>query len=456
MGCPFHNSGNQDDEDSQDSPPASKGVPRRQFTKAALAIGGSAALSACLEREFGSSGSATPTSSPEFPEGPDDPDKTYPSRQFRWNDVLAKDPHGGTVAARHQLILLLDYAGNWPPDEEDRTVVETALTTAEQAFQRGTGGDVSAIQTKGLLYLLGYSRSYFDRYDESLPESVDLPRARELLQKLDEDPSNADEYDAALILTSDYASLLLSVEQALFGESGSLNGVDIETDLSSVFEVGDRRTGFMGKGLAQEADHDQIPEKAPLSMGFSSAFDDTLPNEDKVTIEDGPFVDATTLQVSKLVLDLDSWYDRDHDDRVELMFSPEHTAEQVGETGSGLGDHSAITTEIVDDVDAHAKNEGRLGHGQKTARARDESFELIILRRSEGINTDDSRTAFNFTSIQQGMSDFIETREAMNSTDFDEVDQSEHGILDFLEVTNRASLLVPPRSMRAFPRPRPQ
>lgn len=451
MPCPFHN-GNEGD-DGQESRPDTRSddVPRRQFVKAALAIGGSAALSACLEREFTSTETG---SSPNFPRGPDAPDESYPSRQFRWNDAMAKDAHGGTVAPRHQLLLFLTYDGSWPPGEEERETVETALNTVERAYQRGTGGDVSAIQTKGLLHFLGYSRSYFDRYEESLPKSVDLPPAREMLQTLGEDRSNADEYNAVLVLTSDYASLLLSVEEALFGNADSLNDIDVTSDLSGVFEVADRRTGFMGRGLAQEAD-DEVPEKAPLSMGFSSAFEDTLPSEDKVTIEDGPFEGATTLQVSKLVLDLDSWYERDQADRVELMFSPEHTPEQVGPTGGGLGDHSQITNEIAENTDEHAETKGRLGHSQKTARARDDDFEPIILRRSEGINTDDDRTAFNFTSVQQGISDFVKTREAMNGTEFDEVDQSEHGILDFLEVTNRASLLVPPRNMRAFPQPRP-
>jgi hypothetical protein len=453
MPCPFH--GGDDGDDSQrrrDGPPgaASDDVPRREFVKAALAIGGSAALSACLDREFG--GTET-DAGPSFPEGPDDPDEAYPRRQFRWNDAMAKDPHGGTVAPRHQLLLFLDYAGSWPPSDDERGTVESALTTVERAFQRGTGGDVSAIQTKGLLHSLAYSRSYFDRYDEPLPESVDLPPAREVLRTLGEDPENADEHDAMLLLTSDYASLLLSVEAALFGDADSLNGLDVAEGLTPVFDVADRRTGFMGRGVASDA-AEQVPENAPLSMGYSSAFEDTLPSEDKMTIEKGPFAGGTTLQASKLVLDLDAWYDREEADRVELMFSPEHTPEQVGETGSGLGDHSGITTDLVESADDHAE-QGRLGHSQKAARARDDDFEPVILRRSEGINTDDDRTGFNFTSVQRRMSDFLDTREAMNGEAFDDVDTAEHGILDFLEVTNRASLLVPPRELRAFPRPQP-
>jgi hypothetical protein len=132
------------------------------------------------------------------------------------------------------------------------------------------------------------------------------------------------------------------------------------------------------------------------------------------------------------------------------------TYDDVGET---LEDDSGITEEIVDDLDATAWNEGRLGHAAKTARARNDDFEPIILRRSEGVNNAfhrDGVVGFNFTAAAESMADFVETRRAMNAADLEEhVEADDNGLLSFIEVTNRATFLLPPRRHRALPTPRP-
>ena len=59
-----------------------RGVSRREFIKAAVAIGGASALAACTQRE----------KVPDLETGPDDP-SSLPERQHEWGPYLAKDDH---------------------------------------------------------------------------------------------------------------------------------------------------------------------------------------------------------------------------------------------------------------------------------------------------------------------------------------------------------------------------
>jgi len=434
---------------------SSRGIPRREFVKSAVAIGGASALSACLQWE----GTAE-ASDPEFPQGPDDL-SALPDRQHAWGNYIVRDAHGNTVLPEHQVLLFLDYAQPGAPTAEDRETVEAALATLDRAFQRGTGGDVGASINRGLVSTIGYSPSYFDRFDADLPADIDLQRPEEVLEAVDEDPEKADHYDALLLLSADFGSILLSAEEALFGELDTVNGVDVEASLEGVFEKAERRTGVVGKGLpAEKLDEERIPEHAPLSMGFKSGFRDSLPSEDAVTITGGPFDQATTQAVSRLRIDLGDWYDHDDGTRKDLMFGTQHSHEDIGETAEPLGGDSGVTEERAENVEAHGHEHGRIGHTAKTARARDDDFEPRILRRSEGVATDvpeEGVTGFNFTAVQEGIEDFVETRKTMNPGEYDaDVEDPHHGIIDYLETRSRATFLIPPRSLRALPSPRPE
>jgi hypothetical protein len=421
-----------------------RGLSRRDFVKAAVAIGGSAALAACADREGFEPDPKTPT----YPTGTDP--ETLPERQHAWADYLVRDRFGNTVNPQHQLLLFLDYVGETPPTDDERTMVSDALQTVERAVQWGTGTATDTVENEGVLFTLGYSPAYFERTG-GRPESVALPSATEVIDELDEDAA-ADGVDAVLVLASDYGSILLAIEQALFGEAEHLNGEAMPATLSGVFERRDRRTGFVGHGLpAERLDHEDIPEESPLSMGFKSGFHDNIPPEDKMTLQDGPFAEGTTQLVSRLALDLDSWYDRDHDERVSLMFSPHHSPEEVGDAGVGLAQDSGITEEMTEDLESKAREHGCLGHTQKTAAARDDDFEPRILRRSEAVATDADGVEFNFTAVQRTIEDFVRTREAMNRPDTEDVPEECHGILPFMEVKTRGTYLIPPRSRRALP-----
>jgi deferrochelatase/peroxidase EfeB len=446
MPCPHsHRDAPSDDGGSDDEQ-----LSRRQMIKAAVAIGGASGLSACLDREVSARGTPTPTEQ-QFPTGPADL-STLPERQHAWVDWLVRDRFGNTVLPQHQTILLLDYVGPDLPDADAREAVESVFRTIERAYQRGTGGDESAVQHEGLLFAVGYSPSYFDRFDDDLPDEIDLPTPEQVMNDIGEDDPTADDADAVIHLAAGYGSILLTAEQALTGDVEAVNGISVTESLADYFEVADRRTGFFGRGQpAQRYDADDIPESAPLSMGFKSGYLDTLPSENRITIRDGPFAGGTTMQVSRLEHDLDSWYDHDHSERTHRMFSPEHGSDDVGTVGEDLASASRTSEDIVEA--ANDADTDVVGHGQKIAHARDDSFQQPIMRRD--FNPTDT-PGLHFDSWQRDIEEFVDVRRAMNGEHMDtDVADENDGILAFTEVTNRGTFLMPPRSLRALPAPNP-
>ncbi|WP_227134023.1 Dyp-type peroxidase [Halorubellus salinus] len=422
-----------------------RGLDRREFVKSAVAIGGASALSACLDR--------LPGDGRDVPEGGDP--STLPARQHAWNEFLPTDEHGNDVMARHHVLAYLDYAGDGTPTDAERETVETALRSLERAYE---------YSNEGLLFTVGYSPSYFERFDEPLPESVDLP-APEPMSSF-EDPT-FDEQDVLVHFASDHADVVLEAEQALLGERDAANDRELDADLAGVLERADRRTGFVGKGLpAENSDVDGIPddadvdEDAPLYMGFKSGFKKNQATEDRVTIQSGPFQDATTQHVSKIRLRLDDWYgEQDQEDRVAEMFCPAHADNDVVEgVGENLGDGTKVN-ECPAHLDETAQEYGRVGHNQKTAQARDENDSPRILRRDFD-STDGGEAGLHFLAVQRTITDFKETREAMNGTDATENpairQRVNNGILEYTFVRRRGNFLLPPRKHRALPTPRPE
>jgi hypothetical protein len=241
----------------------------------------------------------------------------------------------------------------------------------------------------------------------------------------------------------------------------------MDADLAGVLEKAERRTGFVGAGLPTEnADVDGIPEDAdidedaPLFMGFKSGFKKNQATEDRVTIQGGPFADGTTQHVSKIRLRLDDWYgEQDQDDRVAEMFCPAHAENGVVEgVGENLGDGSAVS-ECPAHLDESAQKYGRVGHNQKLARARDDDDSPLILRRDFD-STDGGEAGLHFLAVQRTISDFVDTREAMNGSDLTENpairQRVNNGILEYTFVRRRGNFLLPPREYRALPTPRPE
>ena len=434
--------------------PASRSLSRRDFVKAAVAIGGGAALSACQQRE-----------SPALPQGPDDP--AYATRQHAWNDALPTDEHGNDVPPRHHVVRLLDYQGEETPTADERGTVETALRSLERAYPHShEAEDGNAV---GLLFTVGYAPAYFERFDADLPASVDLPEPEPLAPFEDPTP---DRPDVAIHLASDYGSVALAAEEALVGERESVNGVEMAASLDGVLADANldddgraRRTGFIGPGLPAEnqdvqgiPDSEPVDEDAPLFMGFESGFSGSQATEDRVTIEEGPFAGGTTQHLSAINLRLEQWYEQDSRfHREATMFCPAHAeAGTIERAGDNLGASNRVE-ECADDVASDARETGKVGHAQKLARAREDGMPRILRRDFD--STDGGRASVHFLALQSGIGEFVATREAMNGTDAASEgavgQRTNNGILQYMSVERRGNYLLPPRERRALPGPRP-
>ena len=428
-------------------------LPRRQFMKAAVAVGGASALSACLGR--------APRAGEPVPEGVSDSSE-LPQRQHAWNERVRGDDEGNVHLPRHQTLLYLNVDADGTPRSDARETVEAALRTLDRAYERSN---------EGLVYSVAYSPSYFERFDDSLPDSVDLPEPRRLSGF--ENPE-FDTQDTLLHLASDRADVVLEAEEAMFGDRSEVNGLAVADRLGDALTVDDRRTGFIGAGMPAERqtqrgepisgipDSLPVPEASPLFMGFEAGFAGNQATEDYVTIEAGPFAGGTTKHVANLRQRLGDWYDEQtFEERVMEMFSPSHAEQgRVEGVGANLGADSGIdafldSETIQQSIDEH----GRVGHAQKAARAnRDEDGNVRILRRHVE-STDGDMASLHFPSLQRRLSTFEEVREAMNGddlTDNPSVRQRvNNGILEYVFVQNRGNFLVPPRRYRALPTPRP-
>ncbi|WP_137290168.1 DUF7405 family protein [Natronorubrum halophilum] len=411
--------------------PDRSALSRRDYLRGLVAVGGATALSACMSESDGI----------DVPSGTDDPD-ALPARQHAWNDALPRDDDGNVRPAEHHVLVPLSL--DTEPNDDARERVEAALRTLERAYERSN---------EGLLFTLGYTPAYFDRFDEPLPEAVDLPEPEALTAG--EDPT-LDEFDAVLHLASDHSQVVLEAEEGLFGERTELNGTDLETDLTGAFErVEDqRRTGFVGAGMPAEHTDvsgvpDSVPEEAPFFMGFRSGFERNQATEDRVTIEDGPFAGGTTQHIESMDIQLRTWLEQDsHSMRIRKTFSPEHADEDlVGDVGEKLTNSNGLTDERIEATESDARS-GVVGHAQKAARAREDG-EPPLLRRD--FNTvDGGGPGLHFVSLQHGIGDFVRVREAMTGDDL-AVGHSNNGILSYIFVNQRGNYLIPPRSIRALP-----
>lgn len=427
---------------------SSDGLDRREFMKSALAIGGANALRT-TENLYG------PVESDRTPTTNEDRN----NRQHAWDDYTATDDAGRGVPPRHHLLLLLDYRKSGRPELADRRAVEGAFGQLESAFEWSN---------EGLLFTVGYSTAYFDRFEEPLPTGVDLRTAEEIIDAVSlegEDPVS-EPYEVAVHLAGDDAANLLTAEEALWGFPGrdreTVSDVAIEHTFEGVFDKPTdypaRRTGYVGSGMprryvGEDTDEDiggEISDEAPLSMGFQSGFDDNMPSETAASLVhdqtlggdfEGPgvFAQGAVQHVSKLDVDLEAWYRRTETERIQRMFSPHHTTSDVGETGLELGATSGTDDLPMRDRDAEdaaertyrdAVDRGVVGHQQKLARARFDvdrrrtdpgetgTLDVPILRRDFD-TTDQGTSGVHFTALMRFNGYMIYSRLAMNGVEFD-------------------------------------
>ncbi len=414
-------------------------VSRREYLKVAVAVGGTVGLAACMEEL---------DEDEPIPTG----GETLPDRQHAWNETLSVDDDGNHIPPKHHVLRYVNLADGVEPSEarEPFTDALDALT------------DAIAWGPEGLLFTVGYSPVYFERFDASLPEAVDLPEP-EPLTALESDVT-LDEVDLVVHLASDRPDILLEAEEGLFGEQNSINGVDVpELDGLFGFPDYDRRTGFVGAGLPAENQDirgisgEPVPEKAPFFMGFRSGFAESQPSEDRVTLSEGPFAGGTTQHVEKLDIQLNAWFNQEnHHQRVAKMFSPEHAREELVEgVGENLGNATGIEPKEMAELIDTARGDGVVGHAQKTAAAREDG-QPIILRRDFN-TTDDEQAGLHFLSLQEEITDFVTTREAMTGAPIADGSgvgsRINNGILQYIFVRRRGNFLVPPRELQSMPTP---
>ncbi len=408
------------------------GFSRREYLRTLVAAGGVTALSACLTHSNSNSVSV--------PAGVESTD-SLPERQHAWNDWLSRDDDGNVKLPEHHVLVPLALITE--VDETTREQTEDALRELERAYEWSN---------EGLLFTVGYTPQYFARFDDELPHSLPDPEPL----ALGENPA-FDEWDGLLHLASDHPEVVLEAEAGLFGGRSELNGHEIESDLTGVFErvTDERRTGFVGAGvvaeqLSHEAIPDAVPENAPFLMGFRSGFTESQAPEDRVTIEDGPFAGGTTQHVSSMDTHLEQWFEQENQfQRISKLFSPTHAEDNlVGEVGEKLGQSSELTGAMTDDIEVFAREHGIVGHAQKTARAREDGLPLLLRRDFNTV--DDDQPGLHFLSVQRRIADFVQVREAMNGEDL-AVPRANNGILHYLFVNRRGNYLLPPRSLRALP-----
>jgi len=429
MGCPVRNNGegySERDATNGETAGDDAGLARRDLLKSALVIGGTSALSTVT-------GIAGVPNTVRASGGERISFAARENRQHAWDRFETDTSEGGVSAhPSHHVTLHLNYAKgrrmeNDPtPDPDDRAEAAAAFEEVERHFEWNSDG---------LLFTVGYSPSYFDRFDEDLPDGLSpkgkvvkpgLLRPQDLIDTegvtLDHEDPEADDAEVCLHFASNNVSNIMASEALLWGETVEIGGEDISFDntLEGILQSAApgekgrpesypyRRVGFSGhekiSGNLEEGtefDPDRIPDDAELMMGFNDLYRNSIPREDNATIlEDqnlvephppGVFAQGTIQHVSKLEIDLDRFYDRnDEQTRRELMFSADHDEENTGIVGEELGDSNAPGdapmrdldgADKAEDVVADYEDKGTVGHAQKLARAR---FDLESRITGEG------------------------------------------------------------------------
>ncbi|WP_336339558.1 DUF7405 family protein [Haloarcula brevis] len=402
---------------------------RRGLLLRLSALSGAAGLSGC------SSLLARQASSPTGDLDPNPRAGELPVRQHAWNERLRSDAAGNDLPPRHFRLFMLDL--DTEPSDAAAETVELAMRTLEDAYEFDSGG---------LLHMLAWGTSYFETYGSLGSSPIRRPR---VLSRTDDPDLQA--FDAMLVLASDVPSHLAAAESALFDTRPTLAGAEIQGRLGDVFTVADRRGGFVGEGLpAAHANAEgvpaDIPEDSYMFSGFFAGRAGTQASEDRVTIDDGPYAGGTTIHLSRINEAFDTWWELAQSDRVERLFSAAFSPDDIDR-----GD-----LPFADMVREHARENGRVGHFEKVARARKDG-EPLLLRRD--FNTiDGGQAGIHFLSLQERLSDFEEVRDAMNGWWLREEhedlrDRQNNGLLEFIEVASRSNFYVPPRDKRAFPAP---
>jgi hypothetical protein len=345
-----------------------------------------------------------------------------PEAQHAWEDTFGTDALGRPSPPRFHRLVMFDVTRTPMPAEA--AGLEYALRRIEDRHPHGPDG---------LLMLLGWGPGYFARHAETaapVSRPVALARGEQAV---------LEDIAACLHLASDDEDRLDDALSALLW--------DDELRLRAPLRAREVRTGFVGAGLPARAAGPPVPADSPLLLGFHSGLRRNQATEAEITIPAGPYAGGTTMHVSRIVLDVEAWYELEETRRTALMYAPTVTPAQAAR-------FSDDAPADFDRLPATARRHGVIGHAQAAARARLDGRPRI--NRRDFVTFDDGIPGTHFVSLQRDLDDFNATRAVMNGADGPHHHpavgvRANNGINAFMEVVSRATFAVPPRAQRAYP-----
>jgi hypothetical protein len=276
-------------------------------------------------------------------------------------------------------------------------------------------------------------------------------------------------------LRSDVLEQLLDVQRALFGGSGKLRGEEAAAaNLADLFQVTSVRTGFVGAGLPRRMAEQAklgvahlIPKTAPLFMGFTSTQQQGQAHEVAVRFDGRPdpllsplttalpsdyLAGGTTLHLSHLVEDLESWYALSYEERVARMFHLNASTLPGRVTVQTFWLNPNTT--VLD-----AQHQQVIGHNEAVQRgSRTPEGQALQLRADfntiDAMDSAEPACGVHFLAFSASTQFFHQSRMGMDSVDVASayhVARQANGINAFIRATRRQNFLVPPRAHRAFP-----
>ncbi|EFH90516.1 DUF7405 family protein [Ktedonobacter racemifer] len=407
--------------------------------------------------------------------------------------------------------------------QEAQHHLESVLQGLEQQFSPATSNGVTIQVAWGLPYFqhyipsLGKSSSFFKagtRYPEYMP--VDLATSQKQKQKVyavqeamtfpsDHPPAGfgpvrLEQNDVVVILRSDSLDNIMAATNAIFGTGSNQAG--------SLFTVTSIRRGSTGGGFygqqsipskvalaAKIPGAESIPPHAQVFLGFTTTLQanmapDNIPSLETIPGQtdqwpNGYFKQGTTMHLSHLFEDLETWYGRGSQDfsafpdRVRAMFRPglstasgtltvnpptelsDSNIAQDVQKYQAYG-HSGSMQSIVRQTTPTTTNYGKTYPAGIAVSARgdfntvDNPFHYSSDPTGNHFSTKPA-AGMHFIIFQPTIGNFNRTRLAMDGYYPDgtvlKLSPRSHGagINSVLFTTHRQNYLVPPRSHRSFP-----
>ena len=408
------------------------------------------------------------------------PPDGYPIGQYQVADYGVRaqpDPNSGVVVnipPVWNLVITATLTRMPGPGEQRR--LEAALQAVEAAYPYSPSG-VFALVAYGLPYFRRYvSPAIVAAHMPTMADATGAPVVFDAVRFGSDPPSLVLEAnDLVFHFRSDLLGNLHDVQHALFERGGTLaDRPSSDANLADLFVVTSVRTGFVGAGLprrmarqAQLGFADQIPEGAPLFMGFTSSQQLGQASEAAASFDGRPnplvpplttarsgdyFAGGTALHLSHLVEDLESWYKLGYEQRAARMFH----YEAVTPTGR-ITVQTHWLNPNTSAIDAEQKHV--IGHNEAVQQgSRTPEGQALQLRvdfnTMDPLDSTGPIPGVHFLSFSPGSLIFQRSRQAMDGVRL----AKEYGILaqanginSFIRATRRQNFLVPPRSHRAFP-----